>query len=105
MTTKILIHFNPYRVEMPAIDRFVGEVNIMLPEQHFKLLDLSMGIDLLNGAHIGGDGRVWALKMDIPEPGMEAGKMLEFLVKAELQIREMHRALQGELDKTFLLGK
>lgn len=102
---EILIHFEPeYRIELPPTKTFVGKVKLMLPEVHVKFLDLSLGIDLLQGAHLGSDGRVFSLDMTIPEPGMTAGEMVEFLGGIEPQLRQMHTIVQHELDKKFLLG-
>ncbi|MFH1574651.1 MAG: hypothetical protein ABIG68_11750 [Acidobacteriota bacterium] len=103
--TEILIDFDPYRVTMPPVERFVGKVQIMLPEHHFRLYDLSMGMDLLKGAHIGGDARCWALKLNLPEPGMTASDMMAFLQKSEKQIVALHKLVQDELDKAFLLER
>jgi len=56
----VLIDFDPLRIQLPGVGPFVGKVRVMLPEHHVKMWDLSMGIDLLEGAHIGGDARLWS---------------------------------------------
>jgi hypothetical protein len=103
--TRILLHFEPeYRAELPPADRFVGEVEIILPEVRVKLLDLSMGGIIPDGPYVGGKGRVWTFRVDFPEPGITAGDMLKFLAEAEPQFREMHQVIQSMMDETFLLG-
>jgi len=103
-THDVLIDFDPLRIALPGAGPFVGTVKIVLPEVHAKLVDLSMGMHLLQGAHIGSDGRLWSLDIkDIQEPGMEAGDLLKFIASAEGELREMHRLIQEEMDKRYLL--
>jgi hypothetical protein len=103
-THDVLVDFDPLRITLPGAGPFAGTVRILLPEVHFKLLDLSMGIDLLEGAHVGGDERLWCLSFDVPEPGLDAGQLCLFLAEAEPTLREMHKAIQARMDETFLLG-
>lgn len=104
--TVIEIDFEPeYRANMPPVKRFTGKVEILLPAHHYKLHDLSLGGIIPGGPHIGTDGRAWALKMDLGDEGMSAGDMMEFLARAEPQIRQLWRVVQDELDKTYLLER
>jgi len=95
--TEILLDFEPYRVTMPVQKRFIGRADIVFPDHHLKLVDLS-----LHGAHIGGDARVFALHVDLGESGMDAGDMIAFLANSQRQMESLHRAVQMDLDKTFL---
>jgi hypothetical protein len=84
--------FNPLEVTIPKVEgSFVGKVKIVLPDVHMQLYDLSMGIDLLKGAHIGADGPAFSVDMDVPEPGVTRAQMMEMILAAE--------EAQGELDK------
>lgn len=103
-THDVLVDFDPLRITLPGAGPFVGRVRISLPEHHVKLLDLSMGIDLLAGAHVGGDGRVYGFEFTVPEPGITAGQLTEFIAVSQEQLKLLHRVIQEELDKRFLLG-
>ena len=97
--------FNPLRFSIPQAEVFVGKVEIILPDLHVQIYDLSMGIDLLKGAHIGGDGQVFSVDMTIPEPGVSPGKMMEFVYAAQDTLEKMWKMAQKELDKRgALLG-
>lgn len=99
----VILDFDPLRVTLPGPGPFVGRVRLVFPEVHVKFWDLSMGIDLLQGAHIGADGRVFSLDVNFPEPGMEADKLLAFVYEVEEQLVEMYRLVQAEMDKRFLM--
>jgi hypothetical protein len=100
----VLVDFDPLKITLPGAGPFVGTIEIMLPEHHFKLVGLSMGMDLLDGAHIGGDARMWAVTIpNVPEPGMEASDLLQFIEQSEPQLRELWALVQKELDKAYLL--
>jgi hypothetical protein len=58
-----------------------------------------MGLRELAGAHIGADGEVLGLDMDIPEPGITAAEMMTFILAAQEQLAEMWRIAQRELDR------
>jgi len=100
--TEILLDFKPYRVTMPIQKRFVGRVDIVFPDHHLKIADLSMG-GALPGAHVGSDARVFALHMDIKEPGMRAGDVIAFLADSRKNMETLYQAVQQELDRAFLL--
>ena len=102
---EVLLSFDPLRIELPGPGPFAGTVRIVLPEHHVRLIDLSMG-GILPGAHVGGEGRIasWNI-LDIPEPGMEAADLLNFIAEAEGQFKEMHRLIQEQMDGRFLLGR
>ncbi len=102
-THDILVDFNPLRITLPGTGPFAGKIRIVLPEVHLKLWDLSMGTDLLGGAHIGSDARAWSVDFDAPEPGIKAGELAQFVADCEPQLREMHRIIQEEMDKRFLM--
>lgn len=91
--------FNPLQVTLPKVERFVGTVRILLPDLHVQLMDLSMGIDLLKGAHIGSDGPLFSLDMTIPEPGITPGQMMELVYEAQDILEEMWRRCQELLDE------
>ena len=97
--------FNPLSLSIPKAEVFVGDVEIMLPDLHVQIYDLSMGIDLLKGAHIGADGQVFSLKLTIPEPGVTPAKMMEFVYAAQDTLEKMWKIAQKEMDKRgALLG-
>ena len=101
----VLIDFDPLRITLPGAGPFAGTVHIILPEFHLKFHDLSMG-GILGGAHIGADGRCWSLDIpDIPEPGMTAGQLTAFVEAAQDELKKMHRLIQAEMDKKFLLDR
>jgi len=77
----------------------------MLPEHHVKMWDLSMGIDLLEGAHIGGDARLWSVDFETSEPGITAGDLTQLIADTEEQLKELHRLVQEKLDERFLMER
>lgn len=91
--------FNPLQVTLPKVDVFVGEVEILLPDVHVKWVDLSMGIDLLKGAHIGSDGPALGLKVDIEEPGVSPKEMMGFILDAQDVLEKVWRKGQEILDE------
>ena len=102
-THDILIDFDPLRITLPGPGPFVGKVRIVLPEVHVKLVDLSMG-GILPGAHVGSEGRLWSLDIpDVPEPGMTAGQVTEFVAAAEKELKRMWELIQEEMDNRYLL--
>ena len=103
MEHEILVDFDPLKITLPGAGPFIGTIKILLPEHHIKLRDLSMGIDLLQGAHIGDDARCWAVTFDVPEPGIEAGDLCKFIQETEAQLKDLWALVQAELDKTYLL--
>lgn len=97
--------FDPLRFSIPKAELFVGKVSIVLPDLHVQIYDLSMGIELLKGAHIGGDASVFSLDITIPEPGVSPGKMMEFVYAAQSTLEKMWKLAQKKLDKRgALLG-
>ncbi len=96
--------FDPLTVAWPAVDRFVGEVEIRLPAVHVQVYDLSLG-GLLPGAHIGGDGQIFGLTLSLPEPGLTIGQMTQLIHNARGELCAVWRVYQAELDKRgALLG-
>jgi hypothetical protein len=102
-THDIYVDFDPLEIKMPGAGPFVGKINIILPEVHFKMMDLTMGIPMMQGAHLGGDARLWRFHFTVEEPGMEAGDLLKFIEASESNLKEMHKLIQAEMDKKFLL--
>ena len=97
--------FNPLRLSIPKVELFVGKVSIVLPDIHVQIYDLSMGIELLRGAHIGADGQVFSLNMTIPEPGISPAQMMEMIYTTQGTLEKMWKIAQKELDKQgALLG-
>jgi hypothetical protein len=96
--------FDPLTVTWPAVDRYVGAVEVRLPAVHVQVYDLSLG-GILPGAHIGGDGQLFGLTVTLPEPGLTVGQMSQFIHDARAELRAAWRAYQAELDKRgALLG-
>ncbi len=105
MMTISISSFHPLQFSIPEVDMFVGKVSIVLPELHVQIYDLSMGIDLLKGAHLGGDAQVFSLDLTIPEPGITPAKMMEMIYAAQGTFEKMWKTAQKELDKQgALLG-
>ena len=102
-THNVLIDFDPLRITLPGAGPFAGTIRVILPEVHLRLVDLSMGFRELEGAHIGADGRCWSL--DIPEPGMTASNLTAFIEAAQDELKQMHRLIQAEKDKKFVLDR
>jgi len=98
----IQVSLDPFGVTLPGPGPFAGRIAVELPEHHVKLYDLSMG-GVLPGAHVGGEGRVFHLEMDVPEPGLTASEIMEWLAGAQEQLRELHAVVQRELDKLYLM--
>jgi hypothetical protein len=85
--TRIKVEFDPLRITLPGSGPFFGEIWIGLPPVHLNVMDLSMGFELLEGAHLGADVELWGLKMDIKEPGMTTGEMVGFIESIEPQLK------------------
>ena len=97
--------FNPLCISIQKAELFVGKVSIVLPDLHVQIYDLSMGINLLKGAHIGADGPVFSLDLTIPEPGVSPGKMLEMIYAIQDELEKIWKTAQEEMDKQgALLG-
>jgi len=90
--------FHPLNVVLPDGDALQGKVNLVFPDVHVQLYDLSMGIDLLRGAHIGSDAPLFALAMDFPEP-IKMGEFMQFLVGTQNTLEKMWKLCQETLDK------
>lgn len=100
---EVSVSFDPLRIELPGAGPFIGEIHIVLPEHHYTVMDLSLG-GIIPGAHFGADGRGWALKFAVGEPGMKAGDLLRFIEETEHLLKQAHGLIQEELDKRPLLG-
>ncbi len=90
--------FDPLVVELPT-GPIVGRVTVVLPPVHLQLYDLSMGLDLLAGAHIGGDMPIAGLSFDVGAEGIAPEKVVGFIHKAQAELRTIWQAYQDELDK------
>ena len=102
-THHILIDFDPLQITLPGAGPFAGEVRLILPEFRIRLHDLSMGGIVPDEPYIGGDGRLFRLKLIINEPGISASDLLSFIESAQDELREVHQIVQQELDKRYLL--
>lgn len=97
--TEITINsFDPFTVSLPEGKQLVGKVRIVLPPIHVQVYDLSMGLDLLKGAHLGSDASIFGWNIDLPEP-VDTGKFMQFLVESQDTFRESWKVAQAEFDK------
>jgi len=97
--TEIVINsFDPFSVTLPKEKQLVGKVSVVLPPIHVQVYDLSMGFDLLKGAHLGADVPMLKVDFTLPKP-VETGKFAQFLVESQEQFAEMWRIGQVEFDK------
>lgn len=103
-THKVLVSFNPLRIDLPGAGPFVGEIQVVLPENHVTVMDLSMGGMIPGSPHIGGDARIFGFKFEVPEPGMEAADLLKFIETTADKLEGLHEFCQDELDKRPLMG-
>jgi hypothetical protein len=104
-TTKIVItSFHPLNVTLPPQEQLVGKVHIVLPDIHVQVYDLSMGIDLLKGAHLGSDAPMLGLDIDLPEP-VATGEFMKFIIASRDMLEEAWKLRQKRFDeKGALLG-
>lgn len=97
--------FDPLTIQFPP-GHISGRVVILLPPLHLQLYDLSMGMDLLAGAHIGADVQLVALSFDVGENGVGSEKIFEFIRRSREDLRVIWQAYQDELNKRgALLGE
>lgn len=96
--TEFVIHgFHPLNVALPEGEQVEGKIRILLPPVHVQLYDLSMGIDLLKGAHIGGDAPMFGMTITLPEP-VDTGDLVKFLIASQGTLELLWAAYQHELD-------
>ena len=98
-TTKVLIKsFRPLNVILPPGKELVGKVRLVLPDIHIQVCDLSMGIDLLKGAHLGADVSVMGLEMEFSEP-VDVGDFMAFIIASQEQLEEMWKLGQEQFNE------
>lgn len=97
-TQFIIKSFHPLDVTLPDQDMVEGIVQIVLPEIHIQIYDLSMGTSVLKGAHLGADVALNCVRLDFPEP-VEASKVMAFIIASREDLEKLWRAIQAEYDK------
>jgi hypothetical protein len=100
MVTKIEVEFDPLRITLPGAGPFSGEIWFILPEVHLNVVDLALtGCDLLEGAHIGAEGKFWGLKTNLPEPGITADQVTRLIEEAEPLLKRVWEICDRESRK------
>jgi hypothetical protein len=96
--------FHPLDIELPDCDILQGKVRLVLPDVRVQLIDLSMGMPILEGAGIVGDGPLFCVDMELAEP-MDVGAFLMDVIKNKDELEQWWKDAQGLLDKKgALLG-
>lgn len=96
--------FHPLCITLPEGKTLQGKIRLTLPEVHVQVIDLSMGLDLLKGAHLGSDVPMFGLNMEFPDP-VDVGKFMLFVIESADTLEKMWRLAQEELNKKgALLG-
>jgi len=97
--TEVLIKsFHPLNVTLPPGKELVGKVRIVLPDIHLQIYDLSMGIDLLKGAHLGADIPAMGLNVELTEP-IDMGKFMSFVIASQETLEEMWKLGQKQFNE------
>lgn len=104
MNNFIITGFHPLNVTLPPGEEVVGKIRIVLPPIHVKVYDLSMGIDLLHGAHLGSDVPILGLDLEATEP-VPVEALMAFIVKSKDDLEQIWKLGQTQFDKKgALLG-
>ena len=97
-TEVVITGFDPLSFILPIGKQLVGPVRVVLPPIHVQVYDLSMGFDLLKGAHLGSDVPIFGINIDFVGP-VDMGKFVQFLVESQDTLKGMWEVAQAEFDK------
>jgi len=96
-TSVTITKFNPLTIAWPNAP-LAGKIRLVLPPIHIQVYDLSMGIDLLKGAHLGGDAPILGIDIELSE-SINKGDLMNFIEATKDKLEELWSLGQKEFNK------